>query len=117
MPVVAAALQRAKQTMSLVKVEIANANGADMVHVGADEDSILAMENVIELSKAMGGEVPEIVKLDYKPSSMMETMNAVKMAWNAANDDNSLIILEPEGGQRVAMTKNPELVKAYQYRF
>ena len=113
---VSAAIKKAKETQALVKVNIANQNAEDIVHIGASEEPIAAMENVIELMKNMGNEAPEIRVIDYS-SDMLSTMGAMNEAWKIANNSNSLVILNPAEGQRLAMTKNSELLQAYQMNF
>lgn len=116
MTAVSAAIKKARETQTLVKVNIANQNADDIVHVGTSEEPIAAMENVIEFMKNMGAETPKVEVIDYT-SDMVSTITAMKRAWKIASDSDSLVILRPAEGQRQVMTRNADLLKAYQMNF
>jgi len=100
------AIATAKMTNDLIEAE----NG---VVVGANNNSITAMEEVISFAKDMGVTAPEIKVIPFTATSMTSMMSAFKEAKDMAEQSEALVILEPTKGERVAMTRNNDLITAY----
>ena len=110
------AIATARQTQNLIELKIAGAELETPAFVGSDEASIRAMKDVIELAHTMQTPAPIVEIIDYKSGSMTTMMKALKGAWDTVKDSEALVILQPEGGQRLAMTRNADLIKAYQLK-
>lgn len=95
----------AKETRELVELD----NG---IAIGANERSIQAMLETISMASDMGIPTPDIERVEFAPSSMVQMMTALRAAWTMASDSESLIMLEPADGKRIAMTRNADLIAA-----
>lgn len=112
-----AALQRAiiqaKNTNELLKVAVEGLTEEQSVFAGSNKDAIQAMEEAISFANEMGFTAPEITRIKMDSTSMSSVMSALKGAWSSASTSNALVILEPTQGQRIAMTRNQDLLSAY----